>query len=99
MAWPSQIWYGFDKSTVNGRAPNVSGVYVVKGSDGKWLHVGESARIASGLLRHLTGKNARLIEGDPAMFSYELCGAEKRTLRRDALIAEFLPGTRAPETP
>jgi hypothetical protein len=99
MPWQSQIWYGFNKGTVNGRAPNVSGVYALKGSDGRWLYVGESASIASGLLRHFAGGNPRIVEGQPTTFSFELCDAHERAARRDALIAELLPGKRPPGTP
>ena len=91
MPWPNQIWNGFDKGTVNGRAPNVSGVYALRGSGGQWLYVGESARVASSLLGHLAGDNARLAESRPTTFSFEPCDAGQRTARRGALIAELLP--------
>ena len=91
MPWQSQIWYCFDKGTVNGRAPNVSGVYALKSSDGRWLYVGESASVASSLLRHLAGDNARLIESHPTLFSFEPCHADERIARRDMLIRELLP--------
>jgi len=91
MPWQSQAWYGFNKGTVNGRAPTVSGVYGLKGSDGRWLYVGESASIASSLLGHVAGDNARILECRPATFSFEICNAPERMTRRAALILELLP--------
>ncbi|MFI5184775.1 MAG: hypothetical protein ACHQNV_10265 [Vicinamibacteria bacterium] len=99
MPWRSPVWYGFDKGTINGRAPNVSGVYALKGPDGRWLYFGEAASIAASLLRHLSSESARLTEGRAATFSYELCSADERAKRRDALAAELLPAPRPPGTP
>lgn len=88
MPWQSPVWYAFDKGTVNGRAPNVSGVYALKGSEGRWLYIGEGSSIASSLLGHLAGNNKCITACRPAMFSFECPGG---VARRDALIRELLP--------
>jgi hypothetical protein len=91
MPWDNPVWYGFDKGSINARAPNSSGVYALRGIDGQWLYVGESARVASSLLRHLAGDNKCITESSPATFSFEARGASERAARRDALLYEFLP--------
>jgi hypothetical protein len=91
MAWQNPVWYGFDKATVNGRAPNISGVYALKGPDGRWLYVGETASIASSLLGHLGGDNKCITDCGPAAFSFESRAADERAARRDALFREHLP--------
>ena len=88
MPWQSPVWYTFDKRTVNGRAPNTRGVYALKGSDGRWLFVGEAKSIASSLLGHLAGNNERITGCRPAVFSFECPGD---VARRDALVQELLP--------
>ena len=90
MPWQTRVWYAFDKSTINGRAPNAPGVYALKGSDGRWLYIGEADSIASSLLGHLAGDNQCLTECRPATFSYEGLGVE-RVMRREALVRELSP--------
>ena len=91
MPWQSSVWYGFDKGTVNGRAPTTSGVYALKGSDGRWLYVGASSNIASSLKGHLAGDNACITACHPAMFSYESRAGHDMFARRLALIQRLLP--------
>ena len=91
MPWQSPVWYGFDKGTVNGRAPNTSGVYALKGSDGRWLYVGAAASIALSLKRHLAGDDPCLAACRPATFSFESRASHETAARRDALIHELLP--------
>jgi hypothetical protein len=91
MPWQNPAWYGFNKGTVNARAPNASGVYGLKDSDGQWLYVGEATAIASSLLRHLAGDNWCITEGHPATFSFEALAVAGRAARRDALTLELLP--------
>jgi hypothetical protein len=91
MPWDNPVWYGFDKGSINARAPNGSGVYAIRGIDGRWLYVGESPRIASTLLGHLAGDNRCVIDSAPATFSFEARKACERAARRDALLYEFLP--------
>jgi hypothetical protein len=91
VPWQDPVWYDFDKGTVNGRAPSVSGIYALKGIDGRWLYVGETDSIATSLLGHLAGDNRCITECGPATFSFEVRDAGERTARRDALLYEFLP--------
>jgi hypothetical protein len=88
MPWQSPVWYPFTKGTVNGRAPNTPGVYALKGSDGRWLFVGEAHSIASSLLGHLAGNNECITGCRPAVFSFECHGG---VARRDELVRELLP--------
>ena len=90
MPWQSPVWYGFDKGTVNGRAPSTSGVYALKGSDGRWLYIGEAESIASSLRAHLAGDNKCITNCRPATFSFESLGIE-RVMRLEALVREMLP--------
>jgi hypothetical protein len=91
MPWQGPVWYGFNKGTINARAPSSSGVYGLKGSDGRWLYVGETANIASSLQAHLAGDNSCLKECRPATFSFEFRAGDERAARRDALVAELTP--------
>lgn len=88
MPWRSSVWYPFDKGTVNGRAPNSPGVYALKGSDGRWLFVGEAKCIAFSLLGHLASDDRRVTDCRPATFSFQ---CHSGVARRDALVRELLP--------
>jgi hypothetical protein len=66
-------------------------VYALRGANDQWIYVGESATIASALLRHLAARNAWVPEGAATKFSFDLCSDKERIARRDALIQELQP--------
>ena len=80
----------FTAVSIGNNAPAASGVYGLSDARG-WIYVGATANIYAELLRHLREPDALLRANRPSGFTFELCPAEQRVGRRNALVTELDP--------
>ena len=90
MAWNNPLRYSFRRFSILENAPPESGIYAIYG-DTAWIYIGEANDIQAKLIRHLSGDYPCIFKGHPSSFSYEICPANRRFLRRSELIRELKP--------
>lgn len=89
MPFATNSNYSFDAQTVTRVAPSQSGVYGIYNQ--YWQYVGETNDIARRLLEHLNETGTPLARSGATRFTFELCAANARIQRQNALILELRP--------
>jgi hypothetical protein len=73
-------------------APSEGGVYVICGSDGRYLFFGETSDVRRRLTEHLEDENNYVLRTGGVFFAYEIYPSYgTRVARRNKLIAMYLP--------
>ena len=80
----------FTVASIQKNAPESPGVYGLSNAK-EWLFVGQGNNIRAHLLDHLKEVGTVLSAQSPTGFTFELCSADRRMGRRDALIRELAP--------
>ena len=82
--------FPFNRPSILANAPSVSGVYAVLNPQ-KWIYIGQTGNIQARLLEHFSGDNRCITLAQPTDFQFELCPAQQRFARQDALILRLEP--------
>jgi len=91
MPWQnSNHRYFLNEESINSNAPVESGVYGLYNIM-NWVYIGESANIREALIDHSRGRDSCLRNAVPTGFTFELCPADLRARRAEALVAELAP--------
>ena len=90
MPFARHSGYTFSVVSVQQNAPACSGIYGL--SNGReWVFIGTSDNIQAALLDHLRELDEAIRSRGVAGFTFEPCGPERRTERRNRLITELGP--------
>ena len=80
----------FNRLSILANAPRASGVYAVLNPQ-KWIYIGQTGNIQARLFEHFSGDNRCITLAQPTSYQFELCPAQKRFARQDALILQLEP--------
>lgn len=96
-AWrPDGNYYPFDETSIELVAPPVSGVYGLY-DERQQISIGESANLREVLLQCKKESSRLFRHRQPTGFAIEVCPADLRVRRAQALIAQYRPVALAPQ--
>ena len=90
MIGPEHPSFSFTRESILANAPAASGVYAIY-NPRVWIYVGETGDLKARLLEHLNGDNPCITRHAPTGFQLELCPAQQRLARQNAVILRLNP--------